>query len=316
MKNESRYKLSQRPLWNKFPKLYEVVLTILFQHDPVRICDDSNDAQETEYASEVETILPRLKEATSAQELQQIVYEESIRWFDASAGPIERYNQIAHDIWSYIETSGQQAEIAMIPDDLPSHVLSAIANVSIRYPDFGSQDVMRVAEVLRKYADHLERRARRRSGTVEHQSEFRTLNGFLTGQEVDEEEYWDHSATLRISGDDLDFEAINQALRLLPTRSHRKGERPGPRSPEYPQDMWLYSPPVPENHPLAEHVDALWGDIKHAREFLRSLKKTATVDVFLGYRSNVDTAGIALPHTSLEMFVELEIPFGMSIIVA
>jgi hypothetical protein len=39
------------------------------------------------------------------------------------------------------------------------------------------------------------------------------------------------------------------------------------------------------------------------------------VDVFLGYRSNCDTAGIEVPHTSLEMFSELQIPFGLSIIV-
>jgi hypothetical protein len=40
------------------------------------------------------------------------------------------------------------------------------------------------------------------------------------------------------------------------------------------------------------------------------------VDVFLTYSSNVDTAGIEVPHTSLEMFTELEVPFGISIIVA
>ncbi len=40
------------------------------------------------------------------------------------------------------------------------------------------------------------------------------------------------------------------------------------------------------------------------------------VDVFLGYRSNVDYAGVEVPYTCLEMFTELEIPFGLSIVVA
>lgn len=144
---------------------------------------------------------------------------------------------------------------------------------------------------------------------------FRTLRGFLAGQEVEEESYFAYSATLRISGDPLDFDAISHALRLAPTHSHRKGERRGPRSPEYEWDMWSYSPPVPRDHPLAEHIDALWADIRPAKDYLRALKKTAAVDVFLGYRSNVDTAGIEVPHPCLQMFVELEIPFGVSIII-
>jgi hypothetical protein len=37
--------------------------------------------------------------------------------------------------------------------------------------------------------------------------------------------------------------------------------------------------------------------------------------VFLGYRSNCETAGFEVPHTSLEMFTELQIPFGISIVV-
>lgn len=144
---------------------------------------------------------------------------------------------------------------------------------------------------------------------------FRTLRGFIAGYEAEEENYFAYSATLRISGDRLDFEDISRSLRLSPTYSHRKGDRPGPRSPGYTQDMWAYSPPVPRDHPLAEHIDALWADIQHAKDYLRALKETAAVDVFLGYRSNVDTAGIEFPHTCLAMFVELEIPFGVSIII-
>jgi len=48
---------------------------------------------------------------------------------------------------------------------------------------------------------------------------------------------------------------------------------------------------------------------------LLGLKTSVTVDVFLGYRSNSGTAGFEVPCSSLEMFTELKIPFGVSVIV-
>lgn len=145
---------------------------------------------------------------------------------------------------------------------------------------------------------------------------FRTLRGALSGDELAEENYFAYSASLRIFGDRLNFDEINQHLSLTPTHTHRNGDRRGPRSPSYKQDMWSYKPAIPEEQALSDHINALWTDIKHAATYLRSLKQVATVDVFLGYRSNVDHAGIEVPHTCLEMFITLEIPFGVSIIVA
>ena len=83
----------------------------------------------------------------------------------------------------------------------------------------------------------------------------------------------------------------------------------------YRQDMWSYSPPVEKSEPLHRHIDALWLKLKPHKHYLLELKKSLNVDVFCGYRSNCDTAGLEVPHTSLEMFIELEIPFGVSIIV-
>jgi hypothetical protein len=145
---------------------------------------------------------------------------------------------------------------------------------------------------------------------------FRTLKGFMEGHESNESTFFAQSATLRILGTSLDFDAISKNLQLQPTRAHRKGEKRGPRSPAFAEDMWSFSPTLAESRPLAEHIDALWDSIKHAEVFLRELKRVARVDVFLGYRSNHDHAGIEVPHTSLQMFTRLEIPFGISIIVA
>jgi hypothetical protein len=144
---------------------------------------------------------------------------------------------------------------------------------------------------------------------------FRTLKGFVEGTEPDEPNYFAYSATLRIFGDGLDFDEIARALELQPTSTYRKGGRRGPRSPPYKHDMWMLSSDLPEESDLAEHINALWAKIRHRAEYLRDLKRVATVDVFLGYRSNVDHAGVELPYTSLEMFVQLEVPFGLSIII-
>jgi hypothetical protein len=145
---------------------------------------------------------------------------------------------------------------------------------------------------------------------------FRTLRGFLTGTDPDEEEYFAYSATLRIFGEITDLAEISSRLGLQPTDTHRKGEKKGPRSPGFRHDMWAYSPPLDKSEPLENHIDALWKTLKPHKQYLIGLKKSVTVDVFLGYRSNCDHAGIEVPHKSLEMFTELEIPFGISIIIA
>lgn len=144
---------------------------------------------------------------------------------------------------------------------------------------------------------------------------FRTLRGFLAGKEREEDTYFAYSVTLRISGEIPDMAKISATLRLSPTHSHRKGEKRSAKGHPYRQDMWSYSPAVEKSEPLHRHIDALWLELKPHKHYLLGLKKSLNVDVFVGYRSNCDTAGIEVPHTSLEMFTELGIPFGVSIIV-
>jgi len=144
---------------------------------------------------------------------------------------------------------------------------------------------------------------------------FQTLRGALADHEPDEGPYFAYSASLRIFGNQLDLDEITQQIQLTPTHHHRKGERRTPHATAYIHDHWAYQPHVPEDQPLAIHIDALWAHIKHATTYLRALKQIATVDVFLGYRSNIDHAGVEVPATSLTMFVELAIPFGISIII-
>jgi len=145
---------------------------------------------------------------------------------------------------------------------------------------------------------------------------FRTLRGFLASSEPDEDTRFAFSASLRIFGDIPEVEAVSQRLGLQPTHVHRKGQNRGEGVPPWPHDTWSYTPALAEPQPLEEHINNLWSALKPHKRYLFDLKKTARVDVFLGYHTNFDHAGIEVPHTSLEMFRELEIPFGLSIIVA
>ena len=80
----------------KFGPLFDEVSAILFRHDPahVNFCFNAD-----EYEPEVGTILPRLRECRSAQEVQEVVYEECGRWF-AFPGDKEKYLRPSEEIWA------------------------------------------------------------------------------------------------------------------------------------------------------------------------------------------------------------------------
>jgi hypothetical protein len=87
----------RRQLRAQYHEVFEEMSLLLFRHDPVGINFETNT---DEYEPEVGTILPRLKECESAADVQRIVHEEFIRWFDSgTAGPIASYTKIADEIW-------------------------------------------------------------------------------------------------------------------------------------------------------------------------------------------------------------------------
>jgi Domain of unknown function (DUF4279) len=137
-----------------------------------------------------------------------------------------------------------------------------------------------------------------------------------SGEGREEGIYFKYSATLRIFGTIPDFDEITQRLGVTPSGAHRKGEPfRGSNLPPLNHDIWMYNAPVEEIEPLHVHIDTLWNTFRDRKEYLLHLKQGLTVDVFLGYRSNCDHAGVEVPSGSLEMFRELQIPFGLSIIV-
>ena len=112
-----------------------------------------------------------------------------------------------------------------------------------------------------------------------------------TSESNEEHYYFAYSATLRIFGDLPNLDEISNALSLRPTHTHRKGDQHRSGSP-FSHDMWSFTPPLDESEPLEKHIDTLWSLVKPHKHYLLELKKLATVDVFLGYRSDCETAGI------------------------
>lgn len=75
---------------------------LLFRHDPTSL-DFGNNTDE--YRSEADTIAARLPEATTELDVRRIVHEEFVHWFDPDiAGPPERYDDIAREIWQVWST--------------------------------------------------------------------------------------------------------------------------------------------------------------------------------------------------------------------
>jgi hypothetical protein len=80
-----------------YGELFSAISALLFEDDPIGIDFESNT---DEYEPEAGTIIPRLHSANSAQDVENIVYEEFSRWFGAGdAGPKSRYESVSRRIW-------------------------------------------------------------------------------------------------------------------------------------------------------------------------------------------------------------------------
>ncbi len=81
----------------QYGNLFDCVAEILFRHDPAGInFEDNTD----EYEPEARTILPKLKDCHSVEDVMTVVHQEFQRWFDPDfAGKRERYRKVAEEIW-------------------------------------------------------------------------------------------------------------------------------------------------------------------------------------------------------------------------
>lgn len=97
MDRAEEIRLQYKRLRSEYGELYDEVLQTLFRNDPIGINFEINT---DEYEPEVSTILPRLMEARSVEDLQKIIHQEFVRWFGADiAGSGAKYARIAREVW-------------------------------------------------------------------------------------------------------------------------------------------------------------------------------------------------------------------------
>lgn len=78
--------------------LVEAISAVLLRADPVGINFETNT---DEYDPEAETIVIALPRSAGPDDVRALTHECFVQWFGAaSAGPIERYAPVSHEIWS------------------------------------------------------------------------------------------------------------------------------------------------------------------------------------------------------------------------
>jgi hypothetical protein len=92
---EPKHKLFKR----RYRDLHASLTALLYRRDPVGLA--ALGAPKDEYEPEVGTIIPRLQDAKSPDDVRRILHEEFLRWFDAeeTTGPEAAYDEVAHEIW-------------------------------------------------------------------------------------------------------------------------------------------------------------------------------------------------------------------------
>jgi hypothetical protein len=81
-------------------QLVQSLEELLYRHDPIGIAFGDNP---DEYSPEADSIVPRLRNVETVEDVRRIVHEEFVRWFDAdTAGPAADYQAIADELWTLL----------------------------------------------------------------------------------------------------------------------------------------------------------------------------------------------------------------------
>lgn len=79
------------------PEFFAAVSKLMFEHDPISINFGENT---DEYEAEAGSVIPRLINCASADDVTAVVHEEFQRWFGKdTAGDRSRYASLGKDIW-------------------------------------------------------------------------------------------------------------------------------------------------------------------------------------------------------------------------
>jgi hypothetical protein len=94
-----KIKQERKEAKQKYGKAYQRLSEILFAEDPAGINFETNT---DEYEPEAGSILPRLHNCKSLDDVNRVVHEEFIKWFDGTAAFSEKYQNVAKRIWEEV----------------------------------------------------------------------------------------------------------------------------------------------------------------------------------------------------------------------
>ena len=98
--------------------LVDEVEALLYRHVPVGIGFGDNP---DEYRPEAESIVARVPRARSVDDVRTLVHGQFVRWFDEdTAGPADRYEVIARDVWATWLARSSGASWSGLPQPLRS----------------------------------------------------------------------------------------------------------------------------------------------------------------------------------------------------
>lgn len=86
---------------------------IINKHDPIGLI--AIGAPEDEYDPEVKTIVYQLKDVRTIAQMQDLVYQEFLRWFEEKSivGEWDSYAEIANEIYNGLNTTDNASEMSM-----------------------------------------------------------------------------------------------------------------------------------------------------------------------------------------------------------
>lgn len=85
----------------RYQALLAAVERAINDTDPIGLLECGTPADE--YSPEISTIVPRVRNAQTVDEIAAILHEECVRWFTADiAGPLQAYEAPARRLWPAI----------------------------------------------------------------------------------------------------------------------------------------------------------------------------------------------------------------------
>ena len=113
------------------------------------------------------------------------------------------------------------------------------------------------------------------------------------------------NVTLAVYSEELEPEEVSRALGVEPTRAHRRGKGPGPRSPPYLSGAWLLTEHGRDAEPAEIILDRLLRQLPEDPAVWRELRMRHKIQVRFGLHMTGWNKGLSIPLNHVTRIAEL-----------